>query len=201
MTIHTSKLRYFSTYLLPDFWEGPEGVQHFSFHDLSTATNDFDSTYEIGSGGFGKVFVGVVNGRRVAIKRAHPSAIQSSSGFRNEVMLLSRLHHRHLVHLLGFCEEEGIQVLFPSLYLKISHLNSTLTCISARNCIVLLILNPAPIFICRFLFMNTCRMGTFILYYLVCPYLMLILDLIRRIDTQNIHMLFFFPFSRRYKHN
>ena len=109
---YISKLRYFSTYLLPDFWEGPEGVQHFSLHDLSTATNDFDSSYEIGSGGFGKVFVGVVNGRRVAIKRAHPSAIQSSSGFRNEVMLLSRLHHRHLVHLLGFCEDEGIQVPF-----------------------------------------------------------------------------------------
>lgn len=93
------------------FWEGPEGVQRFHYRDLSRATSDFNSSHEIGRGGFGKVFWGVVDGRKVAIKRAHSTSIQSSSGFRNEVMLLSRLHHRNLVHLVGFCEEDGIQIL------------------------------------------------------------------------------------------
>lgn len=94
-----------------ELWKGPEGVQHFLYGDLCRATNDFNSSHEIGVGGFGKVFSGVVDGTTVAIKRAHSSSIQSSAGFRNEIMLLSRLHHRNLVHLVGFCEENGIQIL------------------------------------------------------------------------------------------
>eukprot|EP00250_Pteridium_aquilinum_P022514 c25397_g1_i1 orf=64-2406(-) len=97
--------------LTRELWECPEGVQRFLYRDLSRATNNFSSSHEIGAGGFGKVFGGVVDGKRVAIKKAHSSSIQSSSGFRNEVILLSRLHHRNLVHLLGFCEEDGIQIL------------------------------------------------------------------------------------------
>ncbi|KAI5063110.1 hypothetical protein GOP47_0021657 [Adiantum capillus-veneris] len=94
-----------------DEWEGPEGVQHFLYRDLSRATNGFNSSHEIGIGGFGKVFCGVVDGKTVAIKKAHASSIKSISSFRNEVILLSRLHHRNLVRLLGFCEEDGIQIL------------------------------------------------------------------------------------------
>lgn len=93
-----------------EYWECPEGVQRYLYRDLARATNDFSSSHEIGIGGFGKVFLGVVDGKKVAIKRAHSSIIQSSSGFRNEIILLSRLHHRNLVHLLGFCEEDGVQV-------------------------------------------------------------------------------------------
>ena len=58
----------------------------------------------------GNVYYGILDGKEVAIKRAHLSSIQSSSGFRNEVLLLSRLHHKNLVRLLGFCEDKGIQV-------------------------------------------------------------------------------------------
>lgn len=94
-----------------EYWECPEGVQRYLYRDLARATNDFSSSHEIGIGGFGKVFLGVVDGKKVAIKRAHSSIIQSSSGFRNEIILLSRLHHRNLVHLLGFCEEDGVQIL------------------------------------------------------------------------------------------
>ncbi|KAH7422446.1 hypothetical protein KP509_12G008700 [Ceratopteris richardii] len=96
---------------MKDFWEGPEGVQRFLYKDLSRATNDFDRNHEIGHGGFGKVYLGEVNGKAVAIKRAHTSSIQDVSGFRNEVVLLSRLHHRNLVRLLGFCEENETQIL------------------------------------------------------------------------------------------
>ncbi|KAH7422439.1 hypothetical protein KP509_12G008300 [Ceratopteris richardii] len=92
-----------------DLWEVPEGVQRFMYKDISKTTNNFDSNHEIGHGGFGKVYIGTVAGRTVAIKRAHASSIQSVSGFRNEVVLLSRLHHRNLVRLLGFCEENKTQ--------------------------------------------------------------------------------------------
>jgi serine/threonine protein kinase len=93
-----------------DGWEGPESVVRFNIQDIANATKDFSVEHEIGVGGFGKVFYGVLDGKEVAIKRAHQSSIQTSSGFRNEILLLSRLHHRNLVRLVGFCEEKGIQV-------------------------------------------------------------------------------------------
>ena len=39
-------------------------------------------------------------------------SFQGIKEFRNELMLLSRLHHRHLVHLEGFCDDKDEQVLF-----------------------------------------------------------------------------------------
>ncbi|MCO5612396.1 hypothetical protein L7F22_066663 [Adiantum nelumboides] len=96
---------------LSELWDGPEGIMRYNIHDIVTATDNFDSRHEIGAGGFGKVFHAILEGREVAVKLAHTSSIQSTSGFRNEVMLLSRLHHVNLVHLLGFCEAEKIQIL------------------------------------------------------------------------------------------
>ncbi|KAH7422447.1 hypothetical protein KP509_12G008800 [Ceratopteris richardii] len=108
-----------------DLWEGPEGIQRFLYQDLSRATNGFDSSHEIGHGGFGKVYCGLVNGKTVAIKRAHESSIQSTAGFCNEVILLSRLHHRNLVRLLGFCEEDKTQILVYE-YMPNGNLNTLL---------------------------------------------------------------------------
>lgn len=83
----------------------------FSLEDLAKATNGFDKDHEIGVGGFGKVFYGhLEDGKEVAIKRASLSSMQGSTEFRNEVVLLSRLHHRNLVRLEGFCEDEDLQV-------------------------------------------------------------------------------------------
>ncbi|MCO5554082.1 hypothetical protein L7F22_007608 [Adiantum nelumboides] len=96
---------------LSELWDGPEGIMRYNIHDIVAATDNFDSRHEIGAGGFGKVFHAILEGREVAVKLAHTSSIQSTSGFRNEVMLLSRLHHVNLVHLLGFCEAEKIQIL------------------------------------------------------------------------------------------
>ncbi|KAH7405198.1 hypothetical protein KP509_15G060500 [Ceratopteris richardii] len=100
-----------STKPFEDLWYGPEGVIRYHVEDIVTATDNFHSRHEIGAGGFGKVYYAVLDGKEVAIKRANSSSIQSTSGFRNEVVLLSRLHHVNLVRLLGFCEGEGIQIL------------------------------------------------------------------------------------------
>ena len=48
--------------------------------------------------------------RQVAIKRASDVSFQGIKEFRNEIMLLSRLHHRHLVRLEGFCDDKDEQV-------------------------------------------------------------------------------------------
>lgn len=93
-------------------WDVPEGVHRFTMAELSKATGNFGREYEIGAGGFGKVFFGTLaDGKMVAIKRASTTSLQGQIEFRNEVNLLSRLHHRHLVRLEGFCEEEDLQIL------------------------------------------------------------------------------------------
>jgi hypothetical protein len=64
------------------------------------------------------VFKGTLDdGKMVAIKRASQQSLQGTTEFRNEVLLLSRLHHRHLVRLEGFCDDKGLQVLAGILYI------------------------------------------------------------------------------------
>ena len=48
---------------------------------------------------------------KVAIKRASADSLQGADEFRNEIELLSRVHHRNLLGLIGFCFEEGEQML------------------------------------------------------------------------------------------
>ncbi|KAH9565622.1 hypothetical protein CY35_04G086800 [Sphagnum magellanicum] len=93
-------------------WEIPSGVQKYTFSELAKATGNFSEANEIGAGGFGKVFHGTLDdGKMVAIKRASQQSLQGTTEFRNEVLLLSRLHHRHLVRLEGFCDDKGLQIL------------------------------------------------------------------------------------------
>ncbi|KAH8964807.1 hypothetical protein BDL97_04G084700 [Sphagnum fallax] len=93
-------------------WEIPSGVQKYTFSELAKATGNFSEANEIGAGGFGKVFKGTLDdGKMVAIKRASQQSLQGTTEFRNEVLLLSRLHHRHLVRLEGFCDDKGLQIL------------------------------------------------------------------------------------------
>ncbi|KAG8068276.1 hypothetical protein GUJ93_ZPchr0005g15304 [Zizania palustris] len=89
-----------------------KGARFFSFDELKSCTNNFSDSHEIGSGGYGKVYKGtLVDGTRVAIKRAQPNSMQGAVEFKNEIELLSRVHHRNLVSLIGFCYEQGEQML------------------------------------------------------------------------------------------
>ncbi|EFJ36446.1 hypothetical protein SELMODRAFT_78967, partial [Selaginella moellendorffii] len=84
----------------------------FSIAELKKATNNFISSSEIGSGGYGKVYKGTLStGEEVAIKRAQEGSLQGAGEFKNEIELLSRVHHRNLVGLIGFCYESGEQML------------------------------------------------------------------------------------------
>mgnify|MGYP002775496013 FL=1 len=75
------------------------------------ATKSFNKDCEIGEGGFGKVYLAQLDdNKQVAIKRASGASFQGIKEFRNEIILLSRLHHRHLVRLEGFCDEKTEQV-------------------------------------------------------------------------------------------
>lgn len=88
-----------------------DGVKCFTFEEMSKATNNFSESNVVGQGGYGKVYKGVMDdGIIVAIKRAHEESLQGSKEFCTEIELLSRLHHRNLVSLVGFCDELDEQV-------------------------------------------------------------------------------------------
>ncbi|CAK9264247.1 unnamed protein product [Sphagnum jensenii] len=91
----------------------PENTQQFSYEELREATNDFAPECFLGEGGFGKVYRGVLrDGTEVAIKKLTIGGHQGDREFLVEVEMLSRLHHRHLVKLLGyFCSHEPRQQL------------------------------------------------------------------------------------------
>uniref|UniRef100_A0A1J3JD60 non-specific serine/threonine protein kinase n=1 Tax=Noccaea caerulescens TaxID=107243 RepID=A0A1J3JD60_NOCCA len=89
-----------------------EGVKSFTYAEMALATDNFNSSTQIGQGGYGKVYKGTLgDGTVVAIKRAQEGSLQGEREFLTEIELLSRLHHRNLVALLGFCDEEGEQML------------------------------------------------------------------------------------------
>ncbi|XP_004509098.1 probable receptor-like protein kinase At2g23200 [Cicer arietinum] len=83
-----------------------------SFLDIQFATENFDAKRIIGKGGFGIVYKGVLkNGISVAVKRSEPGSGQGLPEFQTEIMVLSKIRHRHLVSLIGYCDERYEMIL------------------------------------------------------------------------------------------
>ncbi|GFS30504.1 malectin/receptor-like protein kinase family protein [Actinidia rufa] len=87
--------------------------RHFSLVEILVATNNFHESLEIGGGSFGKVYKGWINHGtlKVAIKRSTPFSKQGVHEFMTKIDLLLQLRHRHLVSLIGYCNEDCEMIL------------------------------------------------------------------------------------------
>ncbi|KAM0949062.1 putative protein kinase RLK-Pelle-DLSV family [Dioscorea sansibarensis] len=76
----------------------------FSYETLVAATKNFNPKHKLGEGGFGPVYKGRLDdGREVAVKRLGRGSRQGAKEFSNEAQLLSRVQHKNVVNLYGYC--------------------------------------------------------------------------------------------------
>ncbi|KAK1273351.1 Cysteine-rich receptor-like protein kinase 2 [Acorus gramineus] len=83
------------------------GPMNFHYKDLKVSTKNFSEENKLGEGGFGDVYKGVLkNGKTVAVKRLTISQTRRVlTNFQSEVKLISNVHHRNLIRLLGCCSK------------------------------------------------------------------------------------------------
>ncbi|CAK9142913.1 unnamed protein product [Ilex paraguariensis] len=82
------------------------GNMLISIQVLKNVTNNFSEENILGKGGFGAVYKGELHdGTKIAVKRME-SGVMSEKGldeFKSEITVLTKVRHRHLVALLGYC--------------------------------------------------------------------------------------------------
>ncbi|KAL6643221.1 hypothetical protein ACP70R_021402 [Stipagrostis hirtigluma subsp. patula] len=95
-----------------------QGPTAFYYRDLKSATDNFSEKTKLGEGGFGDVYKGLLkNGKTVAVKRLIVmETSRAKSDFESEVKLISNVHHRNLVRLLG-CSSKGSEFLLVYEYM------------------------------------------------------------------------------------
>ncbi|KAI3982929.1 hypothetical protein MKX01_010412 [Papaver californicum] len=83
------------------------GPVNYGYKDLKSATGSFSEANKLGEGGFGDVYKGILrNGNIVAVKKlAFVESWRAKIDFESEVKLISNVHHRNLIRLLGCCNK------------------------------------------------------------------------------------------------
>ncbi|CAL4891094.1 unnamed protein product [Urochloa decumbens] len=85
------------------------GPKRFRYSELADATDNFSDHKKLGQGGFGSVYRGFLMemNLHVAIKRVSKRSRQGRREYASEVKIISRLGHRNLVQLIGWCHDSA----------------------------------------------------------------------------------------------
>ncbi|GLT98035.1 hypothetical protein SLE2022_155630 [Rubroshorea leprosula] len=105
--------------LSPDVSFGDEfgngmGPREFSYNELSIATKNFVADEKLGEGGFGSVYKGFLRdlNTNVAVKKVSRRSKQGIKEYISEVKIISRLRHKNLVNLIGWCHEKELLLVY-----------------------------------------------------------------------------------------
>ncbi|XP_058098017.1 cysteine-rich receptor-like protein kinase 2 isoform X3 [Magnolia sinica] len=103
------------------------GPVNFRYKDLKIATKNFSQENKLGGGGFGDVYKGVLrNGKIVAVKKLVLSqSTTAKEDFESEAKLISNVHHRNVIRLLGCCSR-GTELLLVYEFMANSSLDKLL---------------------------------------------------------------------------
>ncbi|KAF2296532.1 hypothetical protein GH714_040548 [Hevea brasiliensis] len=95
---------------LGDDFKSETGPRNFSYKELANATNNFSEAEMLGKGGFGPVHRGFLKelNSYVAVKRVSRQSKQGIKEYAAEVKIISRMRHRNLVKLIGWCHEKEL---------------------------------------------------------------------------------------------
>ncbi|OVA20888.1 Protein kinase domain [Macleaya cordata] len=99
----------FDVSTMDDDFERGTGPKRFSYSELVRATGNFDEAGKLGEGGFGGVYRGFLSdlNLNIAVKRVSRGSKQGKKEYVSEVKVISRLRHRNLVQLIGWCHERN----------------------------------------------------------------------------------------------
>jgi len=90
----------------------PGSAKIFSASEIEKATDNFNPSRIVGEGGFGCVYRGTLeDGISVAVKVLKRDDKRGGREFLAEVEMLSRVHHRNLVKLIGICTDDSMRCL------------------------------------------------------------------------------------------
>ncbi|XP_023744822.1 L-type lectin-domain containing receptor kinase IX.1 [Lactuca sativa] len=100
-------------FVLDTEFEKGIGAKKFSYKELARATNNFSEQEKLGEGGFGGVYRGFIKemDSYIAVKKVSSGSSQGVKEYASEVRTISRLRHRNLVQLIGWCHEHKDLVL------------------------------------------------------------------------------------------